>query len=619
MLSLVDAAGREIPFPTNLLAATPYHFQVRASGYAPVKSEWSLRQDDTVLTSGESNHIRFTAPEAALTIYVRALLSSGFWAEEIFSFSAGSRRSVDVTVGVVWSRTIYSENATLRARMAVTDPEGLLPASITWQLFRNSALVASGASAEVGYDTASPGVYRVHAVVVDGAGETHTADGTTYVQGGFELQTSIVPVQPTGTIYHLGDVFLNPMQVDAGVSSELPVVTSSVVCGTFLLPGTTHYKFDLVGNADDEVVVRTAIGNWALIGPPTGLATERVGYDYSLPSVYLLAPTDLCLKIGVDVWNVRGYAYAASAFSVRVRCFRNGPLLNTYAPCPCAAYTGGDGNRTRKLAVMFSEVNLELDVEHGGNRLGSAEMELFSTALPTTFLATLASSGSPHTADPTTGYSLSKSNLVTTYEPERADLAELDARGVTGLADIRPFITTFSQFGNPHIVQRLKRLGGRVACYLSDGAVEEGAVITVGIETSSSGVVNFQVPVSQTVYAPDGTFVKVGEIALEVTDYDFSPGGFVAHLSVQDKLVNKRTERGQDGTFKVVNRRSEPTVAGQFKVVLGEHAVTATQTGRFKVVGVCVYRRTHTQSGQFSVVNARPSHSLNGAFLVSAS
>ena len=612
MLSLVDAAGRAVPFPTNLLAATPYLFSVRFGEFAPAHVEWSLRQGSTALVTG-TGVIQFSAPEAALAIYVRALLSSGTWVEGVFNFSAVPRRSVGVEAGITWSRTFYDENATLRAVIDVLDPEGLDARSIHWQLFKNSALVMTGDLPEVCYPEAGYGVYHLHAMVQDGAGAYHTADATTYVMGGFEVQATVAPAPPSSTMYHLGDVFLNGMKVDGGISTELPVVTSSLSTSTFLLPGTTHIKFDLVGQADDDVVVRTALGNWSVIGPPTGFVSERVGYDYALPPLFIPVGPDLCLKVTVDVWNVRGYEYSSSAFSVRIRCFREGPLLNEYAPCQCANYTGGDGDRTRKMALIFSEADLELDVESDANRLGSSVVESFTTDAVTSFQAVLASAGQPYPVDPQTGFSLSPSNLVASYEPVRSDLAELDARGVAGIPGVRPFILTFSQASNPQIVQRLKRVGGRVACYISEGAVEAGAVVTVGIETSARGRVSFNIPVTQTVYAESGVFAKVGEVALELADYDFTPGGLVAHLSVQDKLVARRNQFTSGGQFTVVQGRVETSANGQFRITKGQPE--NTQSGRFLVTGGVAIGMT---SGEFRIVAAQTAAALTGQFLLSA-
>ena len=597
MISLVDAAGRAVLFPTNLQAATPYQFQVRLNGFAPAQSEWSLRQDLTVLAAGQGI-IRFTAPVASLALYVRAAMSSsGSWTEAIFRFSSVPRRSVAVEVGVLWSQTFYAESDTLRAKIVVYDPEGLPARSVRWELFKNSALTVSGDSYDMQYSDPGYGVYRLHVVAVDGVGAVHAADSTTYVQGGSEVQATIAPKAPSGTMYHLGDVFLNEMQAAGGVSTELPVVTATLSLSTFLLPGTTHVKFDFVGQVDDEVVVRTPLGNWALVGPPTGFVTERVGYDYALPPHYLPVSGDLCLKVTVDLWNVRGFTHQSSAFTVRVRCFRSGPLLNEYAPCQCANYTGGGGARTRKLALVFSEANLELDVRTTSNRLGSPFEELFTTELVTSFPAVLASEGQPYPMAPQTGFSFSPANLVATYEPERADLAELDAKGSAGIPNVRPFILTFNQADNPHIVQRLKRVGGRVACYISEGAVELGAVVYVGIETSARGRVSLAIPVTASVYADAGTFAKIGEIALELADYDFTPGGLVAHLSIQDKLVTRRGESVITGSFWVaegVNYRS-----------LSRHQTVSDQQGQFNVVRL-VRRITRTQAGQFAVRNTVP-------------
>ena len=163
------------------------------------------------------------------------------------------------------------------------------------------------------------------------------------------------------------------------------------------------------------------------------------------------------------------------------------------------------------------------------------------------------------------------------------------------------------------VVQRLKRLKGKLGCYLSEGAVEAGAVVTADIETSALGRVRFNFTVPSAVYAAPGTFVKVGEVPIDLSDYDFSPGGLVAHVAIQDVAITRRTPADQVGSYQLVKGRHEYSVPGLYRII-GDQPGTA-MGGSFEIVRQAC---DSIMAGSFEVVALQPSGAVSGAFTVSA-
>jgi hypothetical protein len=362
------------------------------------------------------------------------------------------------------------------------------------------------------------------------------------VAGGFEVQGTPIPTAIPPSSVYLGGLYTSELTGAGGPCSSLPFQLASFTESIPLLPGTTHISFDLdplQNTVEDEVVVRTALGNWLLRGYPTGLYTEDVGYDYRGDQPLLPAPVDGVLQMTVDAWKVRG-AQAAAAFSfrVRVKCWRQSVPIYQYVRCPYSTHPGGAGQRARKFAALFTEMDIETDVNAGLERLGSGVNTYKTTSVESVPLQALTASGAPHRARTPTGAFFTDANWFAVYESANdIDLPELDAKAVSALEGVRPFYLTLTEPGVPPIVQRVKRLGGKMVLYMAQGALTAGTVVHATVHTSRlhSGQqqVTYSLSIPEDIYnASTDTFQKIGEIDISLEDYQFSGPGVLVDFAV---------------------------------------------------------------------------------------
>ena len=524
--------------PTALLKGITYTIEVFVDGVSPLYTEWTVVASLTTVASG-TGHIVFT-PTTAITHYitVHALKSNGTGEETITSVNVTTRRMTVPTITVQWERMNYAHGDRMEAMIHYADPEGLAHKSLSWELFRNNAQSSTGSGKTVQVPVAQYGLYRLLVIAVDATGTTVEADSTVKVSGGFEVRATVNLWQPSETMVHLGDTYSKPLLAGAKSATYLPFGVASHFQEVAFIPGTTHFKLALADGTtvDDEIIVRTNTGNWAVIGPPTGLSTEAVGYDYALPSGYINAPADYRMKAMFDVWNVHGSSAAASTAIVKFQCFRGASLpVYEYSPCRYSSFPGGTGSRQRRFAVLFEEVLLEADA-WGLTMPDTTPPKWFRTPVPNRFIGRLAAGGEPYPVQMARGSSLTESNLCAVYSAAyvRGD-APVEAFGIYGIPGIRPFIANFTLPSDYAVTRRVRAVRGKMAVYVAAGATVAGSILNVFINTQASpGTYNYLVTL-QDVYSSDqDVFIKAGEVDVDLMDYGFTLGGIVVDMTLDE-------------------------------------------------------------------------------------
>lgn len=440
-------------------------------------------------------------------------------------------------VGINWDTLTYRPGDTLKASIFLSDPQGLPPRSLSWVLrHNNNTIVATGGGTVVRYENAQHGVYRLTVTAADSAGQGSAAESAVVVSGGEESRVAVVPLGVGSTSMYLGALFSTEQRTGAGSSPVLPFQISSSTEDIYLLPGTTHFSLDLdpnQGAVDDEVVVRTRLGNWALVGFPAGLNGEDIGYDYTTDHPLIPAPADLKLRVAVDAFKVHGSSFASSNFRVRVKCWcATGAQIWQYDQCAYSMHPGGEGLRQRKFAALFTGVELETDVDARQDRLFASGQVLYTTPDVTTIPAgALAPTGAPNPSDSATGMFFTDSNAYATYESE--DHLEIEAKAVAAIEGVRPFYVSFQMPGYPLIVQRVKRLYGNLVVYANGGPLDVNAVVTMDISTGTGDKrYTFRVA-ARAVYSPDpDLFVRCGSVPIDLSDFQFGSTGITVAFAV---------------------------------------------------------------------------------------
>lgn len=535
-MTVLTLNGKSVP--TALLRGITYTIEVLVDGVSPLYVEWTVVAGLTTVASG-TGHIVFT-PTTATTHYitVKALKSNGSGEETITAVNVTTRRTTVPTVTVQWERLNYVHGDSMEALIHYADPEGLAYKSLTWELFKNNAQSATGSGKTVQVPVAQYGLYRLLVTAVDATGTTVQADSTVKVSGGFEVKATVNLWQPADTMVHLGDVFSKPILVGAKTATSLPFAVASHFQEVAFIPGTTHFKLALADgvSVDDEIVVRTKTGNWAVVGPPTGLSTESIGYDYALPTGYIPAPADYRMKAMFDVWNAHGSTAAASTAVVKFQCFRGASSpVYSYSPCRYSSFPGGTGLRQRRFAVLVEYVLLELDT-WGLDSPESTPPKWFRTPIPNRFIGRLTASGEPYPVQTARGTSMTESNLYAVYNPAYVlGEAPVEAFGVYGIPGIRPFIANFNLPSDYTVTRRVRGVRGKMAVYVAAGATVAGSTLSVAFKTQASpGSYNYLVTL-QDVYSSDqDVFVKAGEVDVDLMDYGFALGGIVANLTLDE-------------------------------------------------------------------------------------
>jgi len=520
--------------PTALLKGITYTIDVLVDGVTPLYVEWVVIASLIDVASGTGQIVftpAFTVPHY---ITVKALKSNGTGEETIAAVNVTSRRTTTPTVTIQWDKTNYAHGERIEAVINYADPEGLAYKSISWELSRNNAIAATGTTKTVVVGVAQFGLYRLSVTAVDATGTTVEADSTVKVSGGFEIKATVVFTQPIGTMVHIGDVYSKAIITGTKQSTSLPFEVASHYQEIAFLPGTTHFKVSLAdGTAcDDEIVVRTKTGNWAVIGPPTGLSNESIGYDYALPSGYVVAPADYRMKAMIEIWNIHGMVATASNAVVKFQCFRAASLpIYHYTPCIYSTFPGGEGSRQRRFALVFEEVLLEVDAWNLEVPAGTPP-KWYSTPIPNRFVARLAAGGDPYSVLSTRGTSLTEANLFAIYNPSvvKGD-TPVEALGIYGIPKIRPFIVTFNLPNDLTLTRRVRGARGKMVVYVAAGATYPGTTLDVYINTQASpGTRNYLVPLQDVYISDQDVFLKAGEVNVDLLDYGFTLGGIVADL-----------------------------------------------------------------------------------------
>jgi len=527
-------------FPSSLLGNGSYRPSVFVDGREVLPSKWSLTTAGGEVARGSATVVQFTPTQGVPhTLHVKAVNPDGFTEETVVVFNVVLAGAGGFELGVKWAKGVFSVGSVLEGTVYTASPEGQPPQSLAWTLYRNSVRVSSGTSPLISYP-AVDGVYRVSITAYDSNGVLYAAETSIAVTQNYAIQSTIAPTVPDASCVLLGAVYTDAVEGAGGAASSLPYALASYAQELWLLPGTTHIQFDLdplQNTVDDEVVARTLTGNWAINGYPGGLYNESVGYDY-LPATLLPSPADLKIRLMVDAYNVHGATYAAFSFRVRVKCYRNVKPIWRYQQCAYAIHAGGAGQRDRKWALLFSQVDAEVDVDTDSNRyITGRSVVPYTTPIVTSLPGmVLSSAGSPIPVNAATGLVYTEANRIAVYEVE--GYPELDAKAVAAAEDVRPFTLTLEMPGSPPLIQRIKRLGGVMGIYLGNGAVAQGAVITVRVQTSLAEVTYaYTVPASVYVNSTED-FALVGTVNIaDITDFQFDHNGMVATFYVNETAV----------------------------------------------------------------------------------
>lgn len=523
--------------PSVFLANTAYTLTVDIDGKAPIFTQWVLLLGDTVVDYGSDRTftIRIENP-GTYTLNVKALRSSGIGEETLTTLYVSSRRTTSPSISVKWDSLQVEAGQPTSAIVSYNDPEGALASSLSWVLYHNNVAQASGSSTKIGISVAQYGIYRILAVATDSTGMTVQADSTLRVSGQYEVLPAIVPPRGEVTLHYLGCLYSDTFTTQASTATSLPYEVAVFLQDTVLLPGTTHIRFVLDGTVDDEVVVRTSLGNWTLVGPPSGLTSELLVYDYSVEKPYLPAPADKRLRYTLDVWNVHGFSVSESKFRVKVECYCSTDPVHEYNRCSYSEFVGGAGERQKRLVAVVENLDVDLDAVYKNNQSVDYGTLTFTTQIPLRIPATASAQGSPYPQLPATGAMYTEANTVAVYDaPTSYGVQPLIAKGVYGISSFRPYAFTLSVPGEEPIVHRVRRAYGTLAVYIAAGGVNAGSTITARIKKNAlPGYVDYVIALSD-VYNPDtNVYEKIGEVEIDVSDYGFDVGGLAIQLTINE-------------------------------------------------------------------------------------
>lgn len=447
--------------------------------------------------------------------------------------------------GVNWSKLAFTVGENLTGKIAARDATGAPPSSILWTLYRNGCAVYSAQGANIDFTGTQIGTYRLKGIAYCTDGTQLSFDSTVFVQGAVTVRHTLPVPDEGGTLVYLGAVYSQNIIGSAGKATSLPYKTASATEDIFLLPGTTHWMFDLdptTSAVDDEVMVRTKKGNWCLNGLAGGLSGEAVGYDYGYMPTVIPAPFDHRINLTVEMFKVHGINFNSFDSRVRVKCYRRLPGgIYQYTRCTYSSFPGGEGRRTRRWAALFTNMDVQNDVASGGrNRAGTGTSVIPYTTVDVTSvpLTTLTTSGAPNPVQGYTGLFFTDSNLYAYYEAYgQRDLA---ANAISAIERVRPCCISLLTFdGKPVMSSRVKRLYGKMTLFLTDGAVFEGSVLSVRVyRTDSLAYDTFTVPITATSYVnEDSTILKIAEVDVDLNDFQFDETGVVVDFLVDESAA----------------------------------------------------------------------------------
>jgi hypothetical protein len=523
--------------PSTFQVGSTFILAVLVDGNVPASVRWSygLRYGPKTIGMGSITFLPVHAEPYYL--HITTTLVSGLVLESVFILNVTVSGASAAEVTIRWSDPAPKAAAVLSAAIHVSGT--LPPRSIGWTHFFNGVQFDSGHGAAVAPRQFQPGVHRLFATVVDHAGNTVIGDSSLSVPSAFGLQSAVVPTQPVNSsLIYLGCVYSPVIEGCAGLATALPFAVASFDGAVKLIPGSTHFALDFdpeLNTVDDEVVVRTQLGNWTLVGPPAGLTSETLPYDYQHGQPFQPSPLDLSVRYGIDVWNAHSASVGAFKFRVRFRCFRAGDAVYRYTPCEWSSYNGGTGERQRRLIGLVTNVDLSLDDESPTSRLGSQQIETFTVQKQGYIIGTASTTGAPDRPVLNEDHFYTDQNTLAIYEAVN-DLGDLPVHGIYGMPSVRPCVLDFSKQDHPRIVNKVKRLWGSLLLYLSGGALTQGTVVTVRIYTGAQpGYVDVPITVTENVYNPDYTgFVKAAEGAIDLSDFEFDRLGVTMDFVIDE-------------------------------------------------------------------------------------
>lgn len=531
------------PLPDLLTIGYAYRIAVWSGGVEVTPTTWSVTTPGPVtVASGASSFIEFT-PEAAVahTLTVRVIGAFGLFQTYAKTVNILARAGAAES-GVNWKKLVFVTGENIKAKITARDINGLPPSSIAWTLFRNGYAVLNGSGADLNYTGTMLGLYRLRGVAYCFDGTQLLFDSNCFVSGSVNVKHSLPIPDYQGTAVYVGAVFTQDIPSSPGVATSLPYQEASSTEIIYLLPGTTHWMFDVdpaSSLVEDEVVVRTKKGNWCLNGFSDGLTGENIGYDYGYMPVMIPAPVDHRLELTADFFKLHDLVYSGFTTRIRIKCYRvltQG--IYRYERCAYSSHPGGEGRRSRRWAALFTSVSVETDALSGLNRLGTGSVISAYTTISTTSvpLMTLSTSGTPNPVPGYSGLFYTDSNIYAYYEA--AGQFDIAAKAVSAIENVRPCCISLLMFNKskPVISNRIKRIYGKLVVFLTDGAVIEGSVVNLSVKRSDSvNSTSYSLPVTATSYVnEDDTLLSIGEIDVDLSDYQFDETGLVVDFTVDE-------------------------------------------------------------------------------------
>lgn len=539
---MIDLRFNGAPIPATIGSGFSYKFGVFVNGAEVIPSSWSVVTGSTTVASGHGIFIQFTPLSAtAHTISARVVGEFGLFQDVAQTVNVSSLNG-QAEAGVNWSKLVFTVGENLTAKIISRDSAGAVPGRIVWTLYRNGSSVFSGEGTVLNFTGTMAGLYRLKGIAYCQDGSQLAFDSTAFIEGSINVRHTLPVTDEGGTMVYIGSVFTQNVAGAAGTATSLPYQIGSSTEDICLLPGTTHWSFDLdpdAGTVDDEVVVRTKKGNWCLHGLGGGLTGESVGYDYGYMPTMIPAPTDHRIRLTVDMFKVHGLNFNAHNARIRVKCYRRlAGGLYRYERCAYSSHPGGEGRRTRRWAAMFTSLDVETDVFSGLNRLGTGTATVAYTTVNTTTvpLMTLSSSGIPNPVQGFSGLYFTDSNLYCYYESNGQ--IEIAAKALAAIESVRPCCISLLTFNSskPVISNRIKRVYGELVVFLTEGVVVQGSVVNIKIwKTDGVSSTNYAVPIMATQYANEGSvLLNVGSVPVDLSDYQFNETGVVIDFTVDE-------------------------------------------------------------------------------------
>lgn len=538
---MVELRLNGAPLPATLTVGGKYTISTLVNGAVVLPSTWSVTALGSLIASGRGVPVEFTPiTSVAHVISVEAVGEFGLYQDVVQTVNISAFTGT-AEAGVRWSRLTYGSGDNLRGVISARDSRGALASRIVWTLYRNGSAVYDSEGSKIDFSGTQVGIYRLKGIAYCFDGSQLFFDSTVFVSSSVNARHALPVPDEGGTLIYLGAVFTRNIAGDAGNVSTLPCPLASATEDICLLPGTTHWIFDLdpdMTTVDDEVVVRTQKGNWCLNGLAGGLSGENIGYDYGYMPVAIPAPLDYRIRLTVEMFKVHGVVYRSFNTRVRIKCYRRLPGgVYQYDRCAYSNFPGGAGRRTRRWAVLFTNMDVQTDVFSGLNRLGTGSAAMSYATVNTTSvpLSTLSTSGTPNPVLGYTGLFYTDSNLYAYYEADGQQ--ELAAKAVAAIEQIRPCCISLLTPGGPIISNRIKRVYGKMTVFLTDGTLFNGSVVNVKIYRSDSlQYSTYSLPIAATTYVDeDDTILKVAEIDIDLADYQFDETGIVADFTVDER------------------------------------------------------------------------------------